>query len=269
MRPAATLVVLVGLFGAAPTAVPAQPGPAAGCQLLDAAVRARFEPGAQVEILLAAGNTVPAGLRDTYREMAVTVLSCLGEGARVELLPITDSSYGVAPAFSGTIAPSPPGNTNPLWGHNERGKLMNAGSTAIDSVLATPHKYDGFDPLGALHAAGEALHRGATRTKLIAVVIGNGWQQTKHVNLFRYGHNPAQHAADVIRSLKADRTLPNLANTDVFIVGVTRGDRRLNMSEREIQGLCDFWGAVIRAAGGTKVLHDCPTTLPGLTLPMR
>lgn len=265
-RVALFLTAALGL-GLPPAAGAQGVGPSP-CARLDASVRAQFAPGARVEILLAAGNTVPDGMQQSYREMATAVLGCLGEGSRVELFPITDSAYGSAPVFSGEIAPPPPGNTNPLWGPNERGKLTSAAGTAIDQVLR-PRRYDGFDPLSALSAAGEALHREPLHAKRIVVMIGNGWPQTKSLDLFHYGRNPAARAPAVIRMMKADHTLPNLQDTTVFVVGFDSGVRWMNMRARAMQGLCDFWDALIRASGGTKALHDCPPTLPGLTLPLR
>ncbi len=97
-------------------------------------------------------------------------------------------------------------------------------------------------------------------------MIGNGWQQTDHVNLFRYRDNPANHANDVIRKIKADGTLPNLAGTDVVIAGITRGDRRLKVGAAQLKGLCRFWGSVIKAGNGTMTL--CNSVLPGMVAPL-
>jgi hypothetical protein len=267
-RTAVALVALLLLAGAAGVSTSAQPA-ADRCGAVDESVRARFTPGARVAIMLAAGNTVPAGMRDTYREIALAVVSCLGEGSHVDVLPITDNGYDAAPAFSGTLEPPPPGNSDPLWPRTQLARLESAASAAVDRILGSTHPYDGSDPLGTLHAAGESLHRSATPTRLIAVMIDNGWQQTKRLDLHHYHQNPGRRAGDVIRALKADGTLPNLRRTDVLVVGVTSGSRGMSMGGPELQGLCDFWGAVIRASGGTKVLADCPMTLPGLTLPVQ
>jgi hypothetical protein len=243
------------------------------CAQVDESIRARFEPGARVEILLAAGNTIPhdprVDFRAAYREIALTVLSCMAVGSHVELLPITDSSYDATPVFTGALATPPPGNTSRLWPVNERIKLLNAATPVVDQVLGSRDDYPGFDPIGALYAAGESLHRTrAGSSKLIAIVIGNGWPQTRRLNLFDYAkRKPADRIAEVLRILKRDRVQPNLKNTDVILVGTAKGLPWMHMGPSEMRSLCDFWDAVIRDSGGVKVLHDCPPMLPNLVLP--
>src|SRR6202035_5336612 len=111
--------------------------------------------------------------------------ACAGPGTRIELLPITDTGMGRPPAFTASVPTPPPNNTNPLRLQMERDEFVKAGGATIDSIVAPQRTYGGFDPLGTLHAAGDSLHRAATSSKLVVIIIGNGWQQTKSVNIFR------------------------------------------------------------------------------------
>jgi hypothetical protein len=228
-------------------------------------IKAWLPPGARVELLVAAGNTIPAGYWPRYREAASAILACAGDGAVVELLPITDSGASVSPLFVATAPTPPPDLNNPLRLRLEREQFLKHSIPAIETLYTTTTKFGGFDPLGTLQVAGESLHHGSAG-KLVVVMIGNGWQQTDHVNLFRWGDNPANHADDVVRRLKSDGTLPNLATTDVVITGLTRGDLRLKMGSAEITGLCTFWGKVVQAGHGKVVW--CKAFLPGMTAPL-
>jgi hypothetical protein len=235
------------------------------CPLDPDFVQTEFPPRARIEIAMAAGNTAPADRRATYTAMARSIFDCAGEGTRIELLPITDSAVGVAPVFGGFVAAPRPGDTNQLRIELERREFSKTGEDAVESVLSSNRMLNGSDPLGALHAAGEALHRGRPPSKLVVVVIGNGWQQTHAVNLFRYRDNPAVHADAVIRQLRMDGTLPDLSHVDVLFVGITYGDRNLAMGNAEFAGLCQFWRSITTASGGTMV--HCGRVLPGMTAP--
>jgi len=262
---AAVTAVLVGSIAAHAEQDNLRPD---GCKTLDEDFRkVEFPAGARVELLLAAGNTIPADRQSSYAEMAKAVLACAGPGTRIELLPITDTGLGRAPAFSAFVPTPPPHNSNPLRLQLERDEFVKSGAAVIDSVVARTRTYGGFDPLGTLHAAGDSLHSAPSSSKFLVIMIGNGWQQTKTANIFRYNENPARHADDVIRKLHADGTLPNLSATEVIIVGIAPGEPRLKMGSAEIAGLCNFWRAVVAAAGGTIRPGNCASVLRGFTVP--
>jgi hypothetical protein len=150
--------------------------------------------------------------------------------------------------------------------HHDPRKRSSSTVAAVGSLNATTTKFGGFDPLGALQLAGESLHHSAPGAKHVVVMIGNGWQQTDRINLFRWRDNPAKHADDVIRQLKNDRTLPNLGGADVVIAGLTRGDPKLKMGAAEFAGLRTFWEKIIAASRG-HLLWD-QAYLPGMTAPL-
>ncbi len=229
-------------------------------------IKSWLPPGARIQLLVAAGNTIPTlplKLWPSYREAALSIFACAGEGSSIELTPITDNGASVAPLFVTTAPTPPPGLHNRLRDNLEREAFVNHSLAAVESLNTTTTKFGGFDPLGALQLAGETLHHEATSGKLIVVMIGNGWQQTDRINLFRWRDNPANHADDVIRKLKTDRTLPNLAGTDVIIAGLTRGDPKLKMGPAEFMGLRTFWEKIVIASHGHLLCNQA--YLPGMT----
>lgn len=230
-------------------------------------IRALVPAGARIELLVAAGNTIPRKRWQSYKEAAIAVLACAGEGAAIELLPITDNGVNVAPLFV-SVAPTPnPDANNPLRRRLEKAQFVKTGLAAIESLHTTTEVYNGFDPLGALQLAGESLHSTPSGGKMVVIVIGNGWQQTPRINLFRWQHNPSTHAQEVIEKLKADGTLPNLAATDVIIAGLDLGDRGMRMSGTDMTGLCAFWDRIVRAGNGK--LQWCKAALPGMVMPLQ
>jgi hypothetical protein len=57
------------------------------------------------------------------------------------------------------------------------------------------------------------------------IAISNGWQQTRELNLFSYQRDTAGSTGAAVRSLCASGALPDLAGSDVVIVGPGIGDR--------------------------------------------
>lgn len=214
-------------------------------------IKSWLPPGARVQLLVAAGNTIPTKptkMWPSYREAALSIFACAGEGSAIELVPITDNGATVAPLLV-TTAPTP--SPNKVRENLEREAFVRNSLSAVESLNATATTFSGFDPLGALQLAGDSLHHGTTpNEKLVIVMIGNGWQQTDRINLFRWHDNPANHADDIIRQLKRDHTLPNLAGIDVVIAGLTRGDPKLKMGTPEFAGLRTFWEKIINASHG-------------------
>ncbi len=259
-------IVLFFPWSVGPARAQSEPPSTTTCKSEWSTIKGWLPPGARVQLLVAAGNTIPTlpvKLWPSYREAALSIFACAGEGSAIELLPITDNGASVAPLFV-TTAPTPtPGLNNPLRERLEREQFVNHSVAAVDSLNTTTTRFGGFDPLGALQLAGESLHHGAGNGKLVIVMIGNGWQQTDRINLFRWRDNPANHADDVIRRLKADRTLPNLAGTDVVIAGLTRGDPKLKMGPAEFMGLRTFWEKIVAASHGHLVWNQA--YLPGMT----
>jgi hypothetical protein len=218
-----------------------------------------------VVILLASGDAVPDGMRDTYRQMALAVLDCMDVNSRVDIFPITNDGIQTSSAFSGAIATPPPRNSNPYWIVGQRQKLLKEGSQVIARVLdAPPHGQT--DILGTLFAAGESLHRTRESSKSVVVLISKGFPR----GAYSFAQDPAKNASDVIRRLREEKRMPNLVGSDVFVVGITRPPSSdvMKLTAANIRGLCVFWAILIKEAGGTKVLGDCPPTLPGIPSPM-
>jgi hypothetical protein len=235
--------------------------------MLDESVLTDLPAGAHVELLLAAGNTVPDNRRSLYASMALAVFACAGSGSHIDLLPITDSGVGIAPVFTAK-APIVDSHSVPLQVEKERRMFLEGADLAIKGVLNAKSPYNQSDPLGTLYAAGEALHRAQGNEKRVAIVIGNGWQQTKRINVFAYHSNPANRADNVIEELRAQHALPNLAGTDVIFSGFAPGSPQIGMTHIEMVGLCDFWKKIVHASHGSTPL-PCEQALPGISNPLQ
>ncbi|MDB5070351.1 MAG: hypothetical protein JWM87_1462 [Candidatus Eremiobacteraeota bacterium] len=268
LRPLSGILIalLVALMPSGRSAAePPSPAPD-GCKKLDDAFRRTELPArAQIEILVAAGKLIPHGWRDTYEEMALEIVRCAGDHAHVELFPITDAGATLSALFTGAVPGPEPNDTNQFRINADRERFVGLASARVRQVVSSGRDYVGFDPVGTLYAAGDSLRQAQGASKLVVIVIGNGWQQTKLVNLFRYNDNPAVHAAEVVRQLRDSGSMPRLNGADVVFAGVTPGDRHLKMGSIEIRGLCKFWEDVIRAGGGT--LQGCKSALPGIAAP--
>jgi hypothetical protein len=218
---------------------------------------------ARVELLLAAGNTAPRERRESYEQNAHAVAVCVAGDSRLELLPITNAGVGITPVFARTVPKIDP-NGVPLQEQKKRKEFLEAADTAIKEVLNTTKVFDHSDPIGTLYAAGEALHRSQAEGKRVVIVIGNGWQQTKNIDIFAYRKNPAAQADRVIDFLRQQSALPNLTGSDVIFTGFALGDAGIQMTPIEIIHLCDFWKKVVHASHGSTPL-PCEQVLPGMT----
>ena len=219
--------------------------------------------GAQVELLVAAGATIPAGRWPAYRAMAGAVAGCASEGATVTLRPITADSLTELPVFAGDV-PAPTGQNavNPLrYRADLRGFVVKT-AAAVDKLPEIGKATGGSDPLGALAAAGQDFRTAPAASQHVVVAIFNGWQQTRSLNLFRYRADPAGSTVPVLRGLRASGALPDLSGTEVVIVGLTPGDARMQTSDAQLAGLCRFWRSVVEAGHGT--LRLCAAGLPGI-----
>jgi hypothetical protein len=233
------------------------------CRLEDT-VKRRLPDHARVELLLSAGNTVPSGRRASYAAMAHAIFACAGNDARVELVPITDEGIGVAPVLIETI---PSGKGVPLQDSLRKEHLLKDIDVQIAGVLNPRKEFAHFDPIGTLYAAGETLHRVQRGDKRVVVVIGNGWQQTSDINVYRYRDNLEARADEVIKLLRNSGTLPDLSGIDVIMAGFASGYQGMDMRPRDMVRLCRFWKKIIAAAGGSMPL-PCSQVLPGLTMPL-
>ena len=219
--------------------------------------------GTSVELLVAAGPTIPAGRWPAYRTMAKAVAGCAAPGTAVTLRPITDRSLTELPLFTGTIPAETGQNAvNPLRYRTELLGFAAREAAAVDRLPAVGAKATGSDPLGALTAAGQDHSVTPTGSKHVVVAIFNGWQQTRALNLFSYQHDPAGSTESAVRGLRASGALPDLGGSDVVIVGLTAGATSMQTSDAQLAGLCRFWRGVVAASGGKLTL--CAAALPGI-----
>jgi len=217
-----------------------------------------------VEVLVAAGDTIPAGRWPAYRAMASEVTGCVAGGAAVTVRPITANSLTELPLFAAEV-PAPVGQdaVNPLRYHADlRSFSMRAGA-AFDRLPTLERGSVGSDPLGALQAAAGDLRLENATAPHVVVAIFNGWQQSRSLNLFRYGHDPAQSVTPALRSLRASGALPQLNGVDVVIAGLAPGETRMQTSDAQLAELCTFWRSVIAAGHGS--LKLCSAALPGIS----
>lgn len=219
--------------------------------------------GSNVELLVAAGATIPGGRWPAYRAMAKAVAGCVTPGTSVELRPITDRSLTELPLFSGSVPEQTGQNAvNPLRYATDLRAFALHEAAAVDRLPAFGANAGGSDPLGAFAAAGQSLRLGATGSKHVVIAIFNGWQQTRELNLFSYQRDPAGSTAAAVRSMRASGALPDLTGSDVVIVGLTADVTAMRTSDAQLAGLCRFWRGVVEASGGT--LRLCAAGLPGI-----
>ncbi len=152
-------------------------------------------------------------------------MACVTGDSRIELLPITSSGVGIPPVFARAVPRIDP-NGVPLQEQKKRAQFLEAADAAIKDVLNATKPFDHSDPIGTLYAAGEALHRPPPEGKRVVIVIANGWQQTKNIDIFVYRKNPAAQADRVIDFLRQQNALPNLAGTNVVLHRLRAGRRR-------------------------------------------
>ncbi len=235
------------------------------CPVDDAFWNARFAPASRIELLVAAGNTVPADprVRTLYGRLAAAVIDCVPPGTRADVYPITDFGVGRGPVFAGT---APRATSNTLLDQRDREAFARSSEERIDGILGVRRAYTGSDPLGTLYTVGESVHAAPASGPALIVLVTNGWQQTPTLNLFRYNDDPSKHADEIVRRLRREGALPNLSSTAVAFAGVTRGDVHMKMGYREVIGLRRFWNRLITAAGGTLVNFD--EALPGIVTPL-
>ena len=268
------LVPLGACGSGSQSASAAEPGGARTCA--SPWLGAELPAGATVELLVAAGDTIPAGRWGAYKAMAGAVAACAGQGASLTLRPITNDSLTQLPLFSAPV-PVPAGQNavNPLRYRAEMRGFVVKTAAAVDRLPELARGVQGSDPLGAMQAAGQDLGLGTTAaagpaapagagaSAHVVVAIFNGWQQTHSLNLFRYRHDPAGSASPALAALRASGALPELHGSDVVIVGLTPGDARMQTSDAQLAGLCRFWRSVVEAGHGT--LKLCAAGLPGIS----
>ena len=260
---AAVLLGLAALPGCAPsqTAAAAERDGSRRCP--SAWLGAQIPAGTNVELLVAAGPTIPAGRWRAYRAMATAVAGCAAPGTAVTLRAITDRSLTELPLFTGTIPAEPGQNAvNPLRYRTELLGFAAREAAAVDRLPAVGTAATGSDPLGALAAAGQDQSVARAGSKHVVVAIFNGWQQTRALNLFSYQHDPAGSTVGTVRALRTSGALPDLGGSDVVIVGLTAGATTMQTSDAQLAGLCRFWHDVVAASGGKLTL--CAAALPGI-----
>jgi len=219
--------------------------------------------GTEVELLVAAGPTIPGGRWPAYRAMATAVAACAAPGTALTLRPITDKSMTELPVFTGAVPEASGQNAvNELRYATEVRAFARREAAAVDRLPQIGKDAAGSDPLGALAAAGQSLRLGPAGSKHVVVAIFNGWQQTRALNLFSYQRDPAASTGSAVHTLRGSGALPDLTGSEVIVVGLTPGVSTMQTSDAQLAGLCRFWRGVVEAGGGRVAL--CAAALPGI-----
>jgi hypothetical protein len=263
----AAAVASVALNTLGPASRPARAEVQSACEathLRDAFISSELQQKAQVEILLAAGVTAPNPQKDQFAEIARAVFVCAETDAMIDLVPITDTGYGRGPLFSATVPGPHKGHTNPLIIKRQREDLERRATVAIHTILFTPEAFTGSDILGTLYTAGNALHQ-STPSKRVVVIIANGWHQTHSIDIFTYRRPPDQIVDDVVKKLRKEHRMPNLADTDVYVAGISKGANGMRIDEGGLASMCTFWRRIVTESGGLMRPDWCGRMLPGMT----
>jgi hypothetical protein len=270
-RLAAPLVLVAALAGLVPLAGCSTAGNASAAEPSGSArscasawLSGELHAASSVELLVAAGDTIPASRWPAYRAMAAEVAGCAGVGATITLRPITADSLTELPLFAGEV-PSPTGQdaVNPLRYRSDLRAFVLKTGAAFDRLPQLARGVTGSDPLGAMQAAAGDLRLESGTSPRVVVAIFNGWQQSRSLNLFRYGEDPAASTGLALRALRASGALPELGGADVVIAGLTTGTARMQTSDAQLAELCTFWRSVIAAGHGS--LKLCAAALPGIS----
>ncbi len=267
----AALGLAVALAGSIPLAGCAGPSRAAAAEPSAEArscastwLSGELHAARSVELLVAAGDTIPANRWPAYRAMAAEVAGCANVGATITLRPITAASLTELPLFAGEV-PAPTGQdaVNPLRYRSDLRAFVVKTGAAFDRLPQLERGAAGSDPLGALQAAAVDLRLESGTSPHVVVAIFNGWQQSRSLNLFRYGQDPSASTAPALRALRASGALPELNGADVVIAGLTPGIARMQTSDAQLAELCTFWRSLIAAGHGS--LKLCAAGLPGIS----
>jgi hypothetical protein len=254
---ASALLILGGL--ALSTRSNAEDGPRPGCE--SRFLQQAIPSGANVQLLVAAGNTIPQGAWPGYRAIAMHVVGCSGESARLSLRPITGQSFSERALSTETVPAREGGSAvNPLHYRAELRAFADREATAIDQLQGYPNVQNWSDPLGALLAAADSLKVAGPGTKRVVVMVMNGYEQTPEYNIFRYGTDPESFAQPVLRRLRENRSVPQLAGTDVIVLGLTAGATGMKTNTTQVTGLCRFWRSIVQTGQGTLIY--CGAGLP-------
>jgi len=221
--------------------------------------------GSFVEVLLAAGDTIPQDRWRLYRAMAGMVLACAGDGSTITLRPVTRAGVSESPHFSGTVpVPDPTRKGNELWhslGGERRPFVANALRAVDDFPQIGGHGW-GSDPVGALEGAAQDLALAPAGVKRSIILIANGWVQTRELDMFPHGGTPAEDADRVRRTLKVAGVLLRLNGTHVIVAGIAPGYAKMRVTSTQVLGLCRFWRALVDSGGGTVTF--CAPAFPGI-----
>jgi hypothetical protein len=260
--PPAVAVMLAFLSSVAP-AQSAIPALEEGCR--DDTTTTLLSTFATVELGVAAGSGIPPDRRDLYRATAEAVLACARPGAHVTVRPITEHAATEVPIFA-ALVPDRTGENkyNGLHYLADRRAYLKRAMASLDQLSAIGLTDRGSDPLGALMAASRDMSPGA---KAIVILICNGWQQTRELNVFAYRRDPAAYAASAIKILSAHGMMPDLTGVRVTVAGLTSGSPSMKVTDTQLAGLCQFWKSVVEAAHGVSGRTDCVPNLPGSSVP--
>jgi hypothetical protein len=256
---AAALFAVIGPGARAGAADTPSAAPRPGCE--SRFLQQQLPAGANVQLLVASGNTIPQGAWPGYREMALRVVGCSGEAAQLALRPITGQSFSQR-ALSTESVPARTGGSkvNPLHYRAELRAFVDREASALDQLQGYPNALNWSDPIGALLAASDAQRLTAPGTKHVVVMVMNGYQQTPEYNIFQYRTDPEKFVEPILRQLREKRAVPQLAGADVVILGITAGASGMQSSTMQVTGLCRFWRAIVQAGQGT--MTYCGAGLP-------
>jgi hypothetical protein len=216
-----------------------------------------------IEMGAAAGRRIPADRAAVYRKMEEGVAACARPGTRITVRPITERAAAELPIFA-DIIPDRSGENRYNAQHYmfDRTNYMKRVGAALDELPAIGAHKEGSDPLGTLAVAARALPTGS---KAIIILICHGWQQTPELNVVVYRTDPARYVPVALRQVDEHHSLPDLNGVRIVVAGRTSADPIVQFTERELEGLCVFWKAIVDHAHGTMDRADCGTTLPGIT----
>lgn len=216
-----------------------------------------------IELAVAAGTSVPADRSVAYRKMADAVIACAKPGARITVRPITEHALTELPIIADTVPDTTGENAwNDQHYASDRQAYLARTKMSVDGLSSIGMNDHGSDPLGALLAASRNVQ---PQSRALLLLVCNGWQQTRELNVFAYRQDPARYASEALANLTSHRALPDLSGVRVIVAGITTGDPRIQVTNTQLGGLCEFWRIVVEKAHGEMRQGDCTPSLTGTT----
>lgn len=226
-----------------------------GCP--DPQLAAELPAGGSVQLLVEAGDTLPAVLLPRYQHMFDLLLSCLPEGTDLAIAPVDDRSATEAPLFWQPW--TWPDNGNPVAASVARSALERKADAAFSALTGLDRHGTETEIWAALWAAAKRLPpAGSPR---VIVCLCTAWEQSALINTADYNLPlDAARAAELDTAAAQAGETPDLQGVAVLFAGASDGKGGW-ADQQATTALQGFWAAALAPTGAR--LSWLGSALPG------